>query len=148
MHELRDSKPSSGRSIWLGVAVGFLAQLGLKTLLPMIVLFATRSWSQAMDDPSLWLEYPQNTRHPVWYAIQASVFAASILAGTVAAMLVSRRSLALPFTLVTLSLFAAGFEQFPQPLTVLTILVWTGGPCLGILLGVLLGRWLTRRQTR
>jgi hypothetical protein len=146
MNELRDSVPRRGRSVWLGIAVGFLAQLGVKTLLPMIVLVATRSWSQAMDNPSLWLEYPDNTRHPVWYAMQASVFAGSILAGTVASMLVSRRSLALPFALVTLSLIATGFEQFPQPFTASVNFIWTGGPCFGLLLGVFLDRWLTQRQ--
>lgn len=146
MNELRDSKLRRGRSVWLGIAVGFLAQLGLKTLLPMIVLFATRGWSLATDNPSLWLEYPDNTRHSVWYAMQASVFAGSILAGAMAAVLVSRRSLALPFALVTLSLVATGFEQFPQPFTASVSVIWTGGPCSGILLGVLLGHWLTQRQ--
>jgi hypothetical protein len=78
--------------------------------------------------------------------MQASVFAGSILAGAVAAMLVSRRSLALPFALVTLSLVATGFEQFPQPFTASVSFIWTGGPCAGILLGVLFGQWLTQRQ--
>lgn len=148
MSEPPVSIPSRGRSVWFGIAVGFLAQLGLKTLLPLMVLFATRSWSLAMDSPSLWLEYPDDSRHPVWYALQASVFAGSILAGAVAAMLVSRRSLALPVALVTLSLIATAFEQFPRPLTTSVNFIWTGGPCFGLLVGVLLGRRLTRRQTQ
>jgi hypothetical protein len=148
MNELRDSIPSRRQSVWLGIAVGFLAQLGLKTFLPMIVLVATRSWSQAMDNPSLWLEDPGNSRHSVWYAMQASVFAGSLVAGTVAAMLVSRRSVALPVALVILSLLAIAFEQFPQPLTTSVNFIWTGGPCFGVFFGVLLGQRLTQRQTQ
>lgn len=148
MNKLRNAIPSRGRSVWLGIAVGFLAHLGLKTLLPMIVLIATRYWSLAMDNPSLWLEYPDNSGHSVWYALQASVFVGAIFSGTVAAMLVSNRSFALPVALITLSLIATGFEQFPQPYTASVIVIWTGAPCVGLLLGVLLGRWLTLRQTQ
>ena len=147
MPDLPDSIPSRGRTVWFGIAVGFLAQLGLRTLLPMMVLFATRTWSQMMDSPSLWMEYPDDSRHPVWYALQASVCAGSILAGIVAAILAPRRSLALPVGLVTLSLIANAFEQFPRPLTTLVNLIWTAGPCVGLLIGVLWGRRLTRRRS-
>jgi hypothetical protein len=147
MSELPDSISSRGRSVWFGITVGSLAQLGLKTLLPLIVLFATRYWSLTMDSPSLWLEDPGDSRHPVWYAMQASVFVGSILAGAAAAMLVSRRSFALAVALVMLSLIATAFEQFPQPLTTSVSFIWAVGPCFGLLVGVLLGRRLTRRRT-
>gem|GEM_PF-2236524 len=148
MSELPDSISACGRSVWFGIAVGWLAQLGLKTVLPLMVLFATRYWSLTTDNTSLWLEHPGDSRHPVWYAMQASVFAGSILAGTVAAMLVSRGSFALAVALVVLSLIATAFEQFPQPLTTSVILIWIVGPCFGILVGVLLGRRLAQRRSQ
>ena len=139
------SKPSNQshapkRAIWLGIGVGWLVQLGLKSILPVIVLVGIRYWSLAADRPSLWLENPGNSHHPVWYVLQASVFIGSVLAGYLAAVLSPRRSFAVPVALVLLSLISTGFEQFPDPLSVTVALIWAGAPCLGVLLGVVLGR--------
>jgi len=132
--------PARKRTIWLGIVVGWLVQLGLKSILPVIVLFAVRSWSLAADNPSLWLENPGNSSHPVWYALQTSVFIGSVLAGNLAAVLAPRRSFAVPVALFMLSLISTGFEQFPWPLSTTIILIWAGAPSIGVVLGVVLGR--------
>lgn len=106
----------------------------------MIVLVGVRYWSLAADRPSLWLEHPDDTSHPVWYALQASVFIGSAIAGSLAAVLAPRRSVALPVALAILSLVSTGFEQFPQPLSAAVNLIWTGAPCVGVVLGVALAR--------
>jgi len=143
---LKPNLPSHphNRSIWLGIAVGWLAQLGLTALLPLIVLVAIRYWSLSSDNPSLWLENPDDSSHPVWYALQASICVGSILAGSLAARLAPHRSLALPIGLVALSLIATAFEQFPRHLSTTVIIIWTGGPCVGLVIGVWLGRLFTR----
>lgn len=143
MAELRYKSPALKRSIWFGIAVGWLVQLGLKAILPIVVLFGVRLWSLLADSPSLWLENPGNSSHPVWYALQASVFIGSVLAGSLATMLVPRRSLALPIALVVLSLIAIVFEQFPSRLSTTVAIIWAGGPCVGLVIGVLLGQRFT-----
>jgi hypothetical protein len=140
MSKLRNQTPARKRAIWLGIGVGWLVQLGLKSTLPVIVLFGVRYWSLAADRPSLWLENPGNSSHPVWYALQASVFIGSVLAGSFAAILAPRRSFAVPVALVMLSLVSTGFEQFPRPLSATVALIWAGAPCIGVVLGVVLGR--------
>jgi len=132
------------RSIWLGIAVGWLSQLGLKTILPIVVLVGIRFWSLETESKSLWLEESGDSTHPVWYALQASVFLGSVIAGALAAMLSPRNSLTVPTALVVLSLLATGFEQFPRPLSHTVMLVWAVGPCVGLILGWLLVRLLAR----
>ena len=122
---------------WLGILVGSLTQVGLKTVLPIAVLVAIRMWSLETDDKSLWLEQPDDASHPVWFALQASIFLGSALAGILAGILSPRRSLVVPIALVTLSLLATAFEQFPRPATPSVLLVWAVGPCLGLLVGLL-----------
>jgi hypothetical protein len=130
--------------IWLAVAVGWLVQLGLKTLLPIVVLVAVRSWSLQTNDQAMGLDNPDDSSYPIWYAMQGAVFIGSVIAGGFAAMLAPRRPVMVSIALVILSLVATAFEQFPRPLTTTVVWIWTVGPCAGLVVGVLLGRWLTR----
>jgi MFS-type transporter involved in bile tolerance (Atg22 family) len=147
MSEQRSSSAFIKRSLWLGLCVGWLTQLGLKTIFPMAVLAAVRYFSLETENKSLWLEEPGNSSHPVWYALQASVFVGSLLAGWLAARLSPRKSLVVPITLVILSLLATGFEQFPSPISTPVVLVWAAGPCVGLVLGWLLAQLLARSDT-
>jgi hypothetical protein len=45
MTEIRTSPSFVKRSVWLGLGVGWLAQLGLKTILPVVVLVGIRFFS-------------------------------------------------------------------------------------------------------
>ncbi len=147
MSEARQQSSTLKRSIWLGIAVGWLAQLGLKAILPFVVLVGVRFWSLETESPSLWLEDPGNSSHPVWYALQASVFVGSALAGSLAAMLAPHRSFVVPVVLVVLSLLATAFEQFPGHFSSIVAFVWAGGPCVGLVFGIWLTRLLTRSDT-
>jgi hypothetical protein len=141
---MSESKVFLKRSVWLGIIVGWLSQLGLKTILPIIVLVAVRFWSLETENQSLWLEQPDDTTHPIWYALQASVFIGSVLAGALAALLSPRKSLVVPTVLIILSLLATAFEQFPRPLSNAVVLIWAVGPCVGLVLGWLMVSMLTR----
>jgi hypothetical protein len=132
------------RSVLLGLSVGALAQLGLRTLLPTFVLVAVRLISLNIENDALWLESPGDSTHPLWYALQASVFVGSVIAGAIGAYLAPGRSLIVPFGLVVLSLLTTAFEQFPSPLSMPVLLAWTAGPCFGLVCGVLLV-WHLRR---
>ena len=144
MSRPRPSPAFIKRSVWLGLIVGWLAQLGLKTILPIAVLIGMRYFSLETANKSLWLEEPSDSSHPVWYALQASVFLGSVAAGCLAAMLSPLRSLLVPIALVVLSLVATGFEQFPRPMSSSVMLVWAAGPCIGLFLGWLLVQVLAR----
>jgi hypothetical protein len=134
-------------SAWLGIFVGWLAQLGLKTILPLVVLVAIRMWSLEGDDKALWLEDPEDSSHPVWYALQASIFLGSIVAGALAGRLSPSRSIAVPLVLVILSLLATFFEQFPRHSDPVALTIWSLGPCIGLLTGVFLLWALKGRHT-
>ncbi len=144
MSEPRSSPAFIKRSVWLGLIVGWLAQLGLKTILPIVVLVGVRYFSLETENKSLWLEEPSDSSHPVWYVLQASVFLGSVVAGCLAAMLSPRRSLMVPIALVVLSLVATGFEQFPRPMSSSVMLTWVAGPCIGLFLGWLLVQLFAR----
>ena len=145
---IRDRSHSSSifikRSAWLGLIVGWLAQLGLKTILPVVVLVGLRFFSVEGENNLLWLENPNDSTHPVWYALQASVFLGSVAAGWLAAALSPRKSVIVPVTLVFLSLVVTAFEQFPRPMSTTVTLVWAAGPCVGLLVGWLLQKLLAR----
>lgn len=111
-------------SIWPAAVLGWLVQLVLKTVLPLAVLAA----GIGNEGPS------------VWYAQQAAIFLGSLLAGAIAASIARGRPLALALALLGLSLATTFFEQFPATLTPWVALVWAGGPCLGLLLGIGLAR--------
>jgi hypothetical protein len=128
------------RTVWLGIAVGWLTQLGLKTILPIMVLLAIRMWSLATDNKAAWIENPDDAGRSAWYVVQASIFFGSILAGMLAGRLSPRRSVVVPAALVLLSLLVTVFEQFPRPISPLVTVIWVGGPCVGLLVGVLIGR--------
>ena len=99
MSESHSSSIFIKRSAWLGLIVGWLAQLGLKTVLPVVVLVGLRFFSVEGENKSLWLENPNDSTHPVWYALQASVFLGSVAAGWLAAELSPRKSVIVPVTL-------------------------------------------------
>lgn len=111
-------------SIWQAAVLGWLVQLVLKTVLPLGVL----ATGIGNGGPS------------VWYAQQAAIFLGSLLAGAIAARIARGRPLTLALALLGLSLATTFFEQFPATLTPWVALVWAGGPCLGLLLGIGLAR--------
>jgi hypothetical protein len=130
--------------IWLGIGVGWLAQLALKTLLPVVVLVGLSYWQHWMGGQSPWMQSPPRSSDPAWYGVQAAIFLGSIFAGILAARLVSRRSRLLPAALVVLSLLSTAFEQFSMPLSVTVLFIWAAGPCLGLIAGI----WLVWRKRR
>jgi hypothetical protein len=138
MEQPSTSPATIKRSVWLAVSVGWLAQLGLKTILPLVVLVGIRLLSLKTDNEALWLEEPGNSNHPVWYALQASIFLGSAIAGWLASRLAPHKSRMVPIALIILSLLATGFEQFPRPLSAMVVFIWAAGPCLGLLLGWIL----------
>jgi len=146
MSDPRSSSVFIKRSVWLGLGVGWLVQLGLKAILPVLVLVGLRFLSLATESKSLWLEEPSNSAHSVWYALQASVILGSVFAGWLAAVLAPRKSIVVPAALVVLSLLATAFEQFPRPISTGVMLVWAVGPCVGLLVGWSLAQWLARRD--
>lgn len=117
--------PALKPSIWPAAALGWLVQLVLKTILPLGVLAAV---GVGDGGPS------------VWYAQQAAIFLGSLLAGVIAARIAKGRPLALALALLGLSLATTFFEQLPATLTPWMALVWAGGPCLGLLVGIGLAR--------
>jgi hypothetical protein len=145
MSQPAESVAALKRSFWLATLVGWLAQLGLKVLVPTVLLVAIRGWAIAGGNQSLWLENPGDASHPVWWVLQASVFAGSAFAGLLAGLLSPRNSFAVPVALVTLSLLATFFEQFPHPFSVMVRIVWAGGPCVGLLVGYGLAKTVRRR---
>ncbi len=114
-------------SIWPAAGIGWLVQLVLKTVLPLAVLAGAGGGSS----------------QSIWYAQQAAIFLGSLVAGALAAKIAKGRPLALALAMVGLSLANTFFEQFPATLTPWTALIWTGGPCLGLLLGLGLVRYFT-----
>jgi hypothetical protein len=134
----------SRRPVWLGIAVGWLAQLGLKTLLPIVVLVGLSYWQLWTGGQSPWLQSSPRSSDPAWYGVQAAIFFGSVLAGVLAARLVRKRSLLLPVALVVLSLLSTAFEQFPMPLSASVLSIWAAGPCLGLVAGI----WLAWRRPR
>lgn len=118
--------PASKPSIWPAAVLGWLVQLVLKTVLPLAVLAA----GIGHGSPS------------VWYAQQAAIFLGSLLAGAIATRIAKGRPLALALALLGLSLATTFFEQLPATLTPWIALVWAGGPCLGLLVGIGLARCL------
>ena len=146
MSEPRPSPAFIKRSVWLGLSVGWLTQLGLKALLPGVVLVGARFFSLETENKSLWLENPSDSSHPVWYALQASILLGSVLAGWLAGKLSPRKSLMVPMALIILSLVATAFEQFPRPMSTTVMLMWVAGPCVGLFLGWLLVQLLARGE--
>jgi hypothetical protein len=126
--------------VWLAIVIGWLAQLGLKVLVPTAVLAGIRWWSLASGNQALWLENPGDSSSPVWFVLQACVIAGSAVAGMLAGILSPRRSIAVPVTLVSLSLLATAFEQFPRPMSAMVGSIWTGGPCAGLVVGYALAK--------
>lgn len=144
MPEIPESSAPMKRSTWLAIAVGWLTQLGLKALIPITVLVAIRMWSLQAENKALWLENSDDASHPVWFALQGSVFIGSIVAGMLAGLLSPRKSFAVPIWLVLLSLLATAFEQFPRPMSMVVGIVWSCGPCVGLLVGYALTKLLRR----
>lgn len=123
-HELNTPARLPQRSIWVGVAAGWLVQLALKAILPLLVLAVLAG--------------------PFWYVSQAAIFIGSAIAGGLAARLAPGKPLAVAAALVLLSLLSSSFEQFPQPLSGMVQFIWLGGPCLGLIMGLVLARRLMR----
>jgi hypothetical protein len=127
---------SERRAIWLGVLVGWLAQLGLTTLLPIVAIVAGRTWGMATGVEGGWVDQTQRAMLFGWLVIQLVVFGGSVVAGAIGAYLAPRRSWAVPLALVLLSLLASVFQQLPSPRSTEALLIWMLGPCVGLLTGV------------
>jgi hypothetical protein len=125
------------RSVWLGVLVGWLTQIALKLILPMLVFVGLNLLSVATGGDALYEPQARNALEPAWLIQQGAIFAASILAGMLAALLSPPRAVAVPVALAALSLLTTFFEQLPLPLSGPRIALWTLAPCLGVVLGVL-----------
>jgi len=128
------------RPVGLGIAVGWLGLLVLKILVPFLVLTGVAFWHVWTTGRPASFQNPPPASDPVWYGIQAAIAFATVLAGYLAARLAPGRPVPLALGLVAMSLLTTFFEQFPMPLSGTTILIWTAGPCLGLLAGV----WLAR----
>ncbi|KAB8058272.1 hypothetical protein GCN74_17050 [Janthinobacterium sp. FT14W] len=123
MTELNTAPADARRPVWIAVMAGWLLQLVLKALLPLVLQAASA---------------------PHWYALPGAIFIGSAIAGGLAARLAPGRLMAVASALVGLSLLSACFEQFPQPMSAMVALLWLGGPCLGLIVGVLLARQSAR----
>ena len=139
--------------IWLGIIVGWLVQLGLKSFLPILVLTAIRFLSLETENPGLWLENSNDSSHPIWYVLQLTVFVASCSAGALAATLSRGKYTGLVIGLIIMSLLATCFEQFPlllsaAPLPTVVLLIWAGGPCLGVAVGVFIVQFFHKKCKR
>ena len=128
------------RPVGLGIAVGWLGLLILKILVPILVLTGLAYRHFWTTGVSASFQNPPPASDPAWYGIQAAIALGTVLAGYLAARLAPRRPVALALGLVAMSLLTTFFEQFPMPLSGTTVLIWTVGPCLGLLAGV----WLAR----
>lgn len=136
------------RSVWLGVLCGWMAQLALTALLPILVFVALNFLALATGSTHNYEPVALRTTEPAWPIQEASIFAASLLAGGLAALLSPPRSIKVPVALVLLSLLATCFQQFPLPMSVRVSIIWTAAPVLGLLTGILLTRWCTRARAR
>jgi hypothetical protein len=136
------------RSFWLGVLVGWLAQLGLTTLLPIVAIVAGQTWAMANGGMEVgWVDQTQRAMLFGWLVIQLVVFGGSVVAGAVGAYLAPRRSWAIPLALVSLSLLASAFQQLPWPRSTEALLIWMLGPCVGLLTGIAIV-WRLGRNNR
>lgn len=111
------------RPVWIAVMACWLLQLGLKALPPLVLQAASATH---------------------WYVLQAAIFIGSAIAAGLAARLAPGKPLAVASALVVLSLLSACFEQFPQAMSAIMALVWLGGSCLGLIVGVSLARQWAR----
>jgi hypothetical protein len=120
--------PQKKGKLWLGLMVGWLAQLGLKTFVPAVVLIGIRFLSLQSENPGLWLEDPFDSKHPVWYALQLTIFLSSFFAGALGGFLSGGRYGALALGLAMLSLMTTFFEQFPLHASTIAMWIWAWGP--------------------
>lgn len=132
------------RSVWLGVLVGCLAQLALNSLLPILVFVALNLLSLATGGDAIFEPDARHSSGTAWLIEQCSMFAASILAGSLAAVLSPPRAVMVPVALAILSLLMTAFRQIPMPYSAAHVAVWTAGPCIGVVIGVLAMRRLLR----
>jgi hypothetical protein len=141
----KSAAPRSSRSVWLGVVVGWLAQLGLSTFLPIVAVVAGRTWAVAVGAEDSWAEHTLRSNQAGWLVVQAVTLLGSVVAGAVGAAVALRKSWVLPVALVLLSLASTFFQQLPRPMSPVAVALWGAGPCVGLLVGVALV-WLARRR--
>jgi hypothetical protein len=123
MTEWNIAPADARRPVWIAVMAGRLLQLGLKVLLPLLLQAASATH---------------------WYVLRAAIFIGSAIAAGLAARLAPGKPLAVASALAVLSLLSACFEQFPQLMSAMVALVWLGGSCLGLIVGVILARQWAR----
>jgi len=133
------------RTVWLAVLLGWLAQLGLSTLLPIIGEVAWRSLAMASGAPDSWAEHTRDASHLGWRIAQGLVFLASFTAGALAGYFTPRRPFFVATILVVLSLVGSAFQQLPSPRSLVILLAWVLAPCLGLICGVAISWFLRRR---
>ena len=132
------------RRLSLAILIGCLCQLGLSALLPDIAVVAGRAVSMTIGADYSWADHTRDSRLPGWHVVQGAIIVASALAGFLAAYLAPRKTFRLGAALVFLVLLGIFFEQLPMPPRPLIVLEWILGPCLGIVLGLLMERRLAR----
>lgn len=118
--------------LWLGLFAGWLMQLVFKNLLSLIVV-----GGMGADTVAGRVHDSQDT---LWYALQLFIVIACCSAGSLAAIVARGRYRALAIGLMVLSLMNTFFEQLPRSGSIVALLVWALGPCLGVVIGV----WLVR----
>lgn len=91
-----------------------------------------------------WVDHTHDSRLLGWQVVQGAIFVASALAGFLAAYLAPRKTFRLGAVLVFLVLLGIFFEQLPMPARPLLVLEWMFGPCLGIVLGLVIEGRLPR----
>jgi hypothetical protein len=138
---------SEKRSVWFSVLVGWLAQLGLTMLLPIVAIVVGQTWAMATGVEVGWVDETSRAMLFGWLVIQWVVFGGSVIAGAVGAYLAPRRSWAVPLALVLLSLLASVFQQLPWPRSTEALLIWMLGPCVGLLTGITIV-WRLGRNSR
>jgi hypothetical protein len=132
------------RRLSLAIFIGWLCQLGLSALLPDMAIIAGRAVSMMIGSDYSWADHTHDSRLPGWHVVQGAIFVASALAGFLAAYLAPRKTFRLGAALIFLMLLGNFFEQLPMPPSPLIVLEWMLGPCLGIVLGLLIERRLAR----
>jgi len=119
--------------MWLAVLVGWLAQLALVELLPLLAAVGGRI--AAGEGSDSWAEHTRDANEFGWFVVQGVIMFASGLAGALAACLAPRKPLLACGLLVALSLAASFFQQLPSPRGADVVALWALGPCVGLIAG-------------
>ena len=126
----------------LGIAifVGWMTQLALSSLLPIIAIVFGRAASMLAGGDGSWGDHSADPRHPAWHLMQASILLGSAIAAWLTGYLAPRRHASSATALTLLVLVAKAFEQLPMRHSPSVLVEWTIAPCLGIIFGTMVAR--------